>query len=96
MLTLEVSLLESCETASSPNALYLGTNTDAVVLRPLVDDDLNTRDDPVVAWAKTMTTPDVTSGIEEALKNVLRNGKISPKDVHFVSIGTTVRCNIYS
>jgi N-methylhydantoinase A/oxoprolinase/acetone carboxylase beta subunit len=56
-----------------------GTNTDAV----LMDGDR------VVAWHKTSTTPDVSSGIITALEQVLSGGRCAPGDVTAVMIGTT-------
>lgn len=56
-----------------------GTNTDAVVL--------NGRE--VLTWTKRPTTPDVTSGITAALRDVLDHPEISPSDVRAVMIGTT-------
>jgi N-methylhydantoinase A/oxoprolinase/acetone carboxylase beta subunit len=56
-----------------------GTNTDAV----LMDGDR------VVAWHKTSTTPEVSSGIITALEQVLSAGQCAPADVTAVMIGTT-------
>jgi N-methylhydantoinase A/oxoprolinase/acetone carboxylase beta subunit len=56
-----------------------GTNTDAVLM-----DGHN-----VVGWTKTPTTPDVTSGITKALKQVLTDTQANPSDVKAVMIGTT-------
>ena len=55
-----------------------GTNTDAVLLE----------DDRVVHATKTPTTPDVTSGITTALRDLLREAA-SPGPIHAVMIGTT-------
>ena len=54
-----------------------GTNTDAVVLDGR----------RVVAATKTMTTPDVTSGIRNALTTILQG--VDPQEVSSVFIGTT-------
>ena len=56
-----------------------GTNTDAVLM------DGNR----VVAWQKTTTTADVSSGIIAALEHVLAVGSCKPQDVGAVMIGTT-------
>jgi N-methylhydantoinase A/oxoprolinase/acetone carboxylase beta subunit len=56
-----------------------GTNTDAVVM-----DQRGVR-----AVVKVPTTPDVTSGLMEALQQVLTSAEIAPKDVGLLVIGTT-------
>ncbi|KAK2030244.1 hypothetical protein LX32DRAFT_559167 [Colletotrichum zoysiae] len=56
-----------------------GTNTDAVILRS----------DQVVAWYKTPTTSDIQTGVELAIREVVRRGKIAPSQVSSVKIGTT-------
>ncbi|HET6449000.1 MAG TPA: hydantoinase/oxoprolinase family protein [Conexibacter sp.] len=56
-----------------------GTNTDAV----LMDGDT------VLATCKTSTTEDVGSGILQALRGVLEDGRDDPADVNAVMIGTT-------
>lgn len=56
-----------------------GTNTDAVALVGR----------EVVAEVKTPTTPDVTSGITEALARLLATGELAADDVAAVMIGTT-------
>lgn len=56
-----------------------GTNTDAVALDGRA----------VLAWAKRPTTPDVTTGILQALQAVLQQLQASPEDIHAVMIGTT-------
>jgi N-methylhydantoinase A/oxoprolinase/acetone carboxylase beta subunit len=56
-----------------------GTNTDAVLM-----DGTN-----VLAWHKTPTTPDVTSGITAALQAVLAEAGVSPDSIATVMIGTT-------
>jgi N-methylhydantoinase A/oxoprolinase/acetone carboxylase beta subunit len=61
-----------------------GTNTDAVIL----DDKLN-----LVVQVKTPTTEDVSTGIYQALCQVLAESKISPADVHFAMLGTTHATN---
>ena len=56
-----------------------GTNTDAVVMD-------GTR---VVAWAKTTTTPDATSGLVAAVREALANSGVAPGAVRAVMVGTT-------
>jgi N-methylhydantoinase A/oxoprolinase/acetone carboxylase beta subunit len=56
-----------------------GTNTDAVVM-----DQHGVR-----AVVKVPTTPDVTSGLMEALQQVLRSAEIAPNNVGLLVIGTT-------
>lgn len=56
------------------------THTDAVV----IDENLN-----IVAAVKTMTTPDVTSGIVEALKLAVERSGVDPGDIKAVMFGTT-------
>ncbi|KAL2826342.1 hypothetical protein BJY01DRAFT_256036 [Aspergillus pseudoustus] len=63
-----------------------GTNTDAVVL------DVRARDTPhrgVLASHKAPTTPDITSGIEAAIRAVLQESAIDQRRVLSVTIGTT-------
>ncbi len=56
-----------------------GTNTDAVLMEGR----------SVVGWYKTPTTPDVSSGITTALKNVLEQTGTSVDQIKGVMIGTT-------
>ena len=56
------------------------THTDAVI----VDDNGN-----FISGAKTITTPDVTTGIINAMKLVLEKTKINRDDIAAVSFGTT-------
>ncbi|KAI9738151.1 MAG: hypothetical protein M1818_005580 [Claussenomyces sp. TS43310] len=56
-----------------------GTNTDAVILR----------DGHVIEWYKTPTTPDIQTGVEQAIQEVLRKAGIPSYDVDSVKIGTT-------
>ncbi|GJN76357.1 hypothetical protein PLICBS_010470 [Purpureocillium lilacinum] len=63
-----------------------GTNTDAAIL------DIKALDSPgrgVLASHKATTTPDITSGIEEAIKAVLASSAIDQSRVLSVTIGTT-------
>lgn len=71
-----------------------GTNTDAVA----VDVALASRGHPergVLAFKKTPTTPDATSGIETAVRAVLQSpaeragGTINPERIASVTVGTT-------
>lgn len=56
-----------------------GTNTDAVVMRGR----------EVVFGCKTQTTGDVTSGVRQALSQVMAGAHLAPQDVAAVMIGTT-------
>lgn len=56
-----------------------GTNTDAVLM-----DGVN-----VLAWHKTPTTPDVTSGITAALQAIMAETGVSADAINTVMIGTT-------
>ena len=56
-----------------------GTNTDAVLM--------SGRD--VVAWVKTATTADVTTGIVHALQDLLLQARVRPEGIRGVMIGTT-------
>ena len=56
-----------------------GTNTDAVLMKGT----------KVVGWVKTPTTPDVTSGIVTALRDLLEQTKANPATITAVMIGTT-------
>ncbi|WVQ99771.1 hypothetical protein IAU59_006913 [Kwoniella sp. CBS 9459] len=61
-----------------------GTNTDAVIL------DLTPGcPQPVLATHKTPTTPDVTSGIQEAIQQTLCKANVNKDKIQAVSIGTT-------
>ncbi|THH04846.1 hypothetical protein EW145_g5222 [Phellinidium pouzarii] len=62
-----------------------GTNTDAVILKS--PSDSVTR--AIVAWHKSPTTPDVTSGIASALEVVLHQSQIDKENILYLSIGTT-------
>lgn len=56
-----------------------GTNTDAVALR----------DRDMIAWFKTPSTDDVSSGVTSGIRRVLVEGRIDPDEVSAVMIGTT-------
>jgi N-methylhydantoinase A/oxoprolinase/acetone carboxylase beta subunit len=57
-----------------------GTNTDAVII-----DEQNT----MIAKIKTPTTKDVTTGIYNAIKSVLKPCGVDGKDIRFAMLGTT-------
>ena len=57
-----------------------GTNTDAVILDP---------NDQVLASAKSPTTQDVTSGIDQALRAVLAESNVAPTAIRYAMLGTT-------
>ncbi|RDW60077.1 putative hydantoinase [Coleophoma crateriformis] len=64
-----------------------GTNTDAVVLDPTL---ASTAQKGVLAFQKTPTTsPNVTDGIEIAVKSVLEQSKIDRARIACLTIGTT-------
>ncbi|PON23479.1 hypothetical protein TGAM01_v207713 [Trichoderma gamsii] len=63
-----------------------GTNTDAAIL------DLKALDEPgrgVLASWKATTTPDITSGVEAAIREVLDQSKVEKSRILSVTIGTT-------
>lgn len=63
-----------------------GTNTDAAIL------DIRAADSPgrgVLASHKASTTPDITSGIESAIRAVLQESQVDQTRVLSVTIGTT-------
>ncbi|KAI0711177.1 hydantoinase/oxoprolinase [Cerioporus squamosus] len=67
-----------------------GTNTDGVLI------DLARVHEPsrgVLAHYKAPTTPDVSTGIENAVREVLKLAALPPSDVASVSIGTTAFIN---
>jgi N-methylhydantoinase A/oxoprolinase/acetone carboxylase beta subunit len=63
-----------------------GTNTDSAVLDITA---LNTPSRGVIASAKSPTTRDITSGIEQVIKDVLAKSNVQKADVLSVTIGTT-------
>ncbi|KAG7693567.1 hypothetical protein KL914_004815 [Ogataea haglerorum] len=65
-----------------------GTNSDLVVLDPA---RLDAADHGVLAWHKSTTTPDVSVGIENAIKAVLEapDSRFSKDQIATVTIGTT-------
>ncbi|KAL5514548.1 hypothetical protein ACEPAG_1864 [Sanghuangporus baumii] len=62
-----------------------GTNTDAVILNNINESSQNA----IIAWHKSPTTPDVTTGIASALDIVLKDSQIEKSDILYISIGTT-------
>lgn len=78
------SILFAMSHSKSPRVIGIdvgGTNTDAVFLQ----------DEKVLAWHKTPTTTDIQSGVEKAIDEIVRKGKIPLGGVDSVKIGTTVR-----
>ncbi|AEY95545.1 FACR027Cp [Eremothecium gossypii FDAG1] len=65
-----------------------GTNSDLVVLDPARISEPNRG---VLAWYKAVTTPDVSEGIEQAIRTVLDDpsNDIKKEEIVSVSIGTT-------
>jgi len=56
-----------------------GTNTDAVLMSGF----------DVLASVKTGTTADVTAGVVQAIREVLREGRVPASKIDTVMIGTT-------
>ncbi|KAL8788693.1 MAG: hypothetical protein Q9195_007194 [Heterodermia aff. obscurata] len=65
-----------------------GTNTDAVLLSI---GSTAKAEDSIVAWHKTATSPDITSGIGTAIQQLLKQAPVDPNDIICVTLGTTVR-----
>ena len=63
-----------------------GTNTDSVILDTRASDSPNRG---VVALKKTLTTPNVTDGIETAVRSVLEQSGVPTEQVVCLTIGTT-------
>ncbi|KAI6953768.1 beta subunit of N-methylhydantoinase A/acetone carboxylase, partial [Hortaea werneckii] len=63
-----------------------GTNTDAVAVDP---SEQYTDSRGVLAHHKTPTTPDVTEGIEKAVRTVLEKSALSAQKIASVTVGTT-------
>ncbi|WVQ67482.1 uncharacterized protein L199_005682 [Kwoniella botswanensis] len=61
-----------------------GTNTDAVIL-----DVSSNSTRPILATHKSPTTPDVTTGIQDAIKQSLLKSDIDKHSIQAISIGTT-------
>ena len=62
-----------------------GTNTDAVLMDR----------DQVLAFTKSPTTADVSSGIQDAIRTVLEKSGAKPADIRSVMIGTTHFTNAF-
>lgn len=56
-----------------------GTNTDAVLMRGR----------EVLGWSKRPTTPDVTTGIQAALRSLLETANVEARAIRAVMLGTT-------
>lgn len=67
-----------------------GTNTDAVAIDPTLQ---HSPSRGVLAHHKAPTTPDVTSGIEEAVRKVLEQSAIPSEQIASVTVGTTAFLN---
>ncbi|KXH68070.1 hydantoinase [Colletotrichum salicis] len=89
---LQSASLETTNQSTSVMSLYRigvdvgGTNTDAAIL------DITAADTPgrgVLASHKASTTPDITTGIEAAIRAVIQSSKIDQKRVLSVTMGTT-------
>ncbi|KAK7934873.1 d-amino acid hydantoin hydrolase (hydantoinase) [Apiospora marii] len=63
-----------------------GTNTDAVAINPSQQSEPGRG---VLAHHKTPTTPDVTAGIEAAVRTVLAKSRLAPDAIASVTVGTT-------
>ncbi|KAI7239233.1 beta subunit of N-methylhydantoinase A/acetone carboxylase [Hortaea werneckii] len=63
-----------------------GTNTDAVAVDP---SEQFTDSRGVLAHHKTPTTPDVTEGIEKAVRTVLEKSALSAQKIASITVGTT-------
>ncbi|KKA27994.1 hypothetical protein TD95_003300 [Thielaviopsis punctulata] len=61
-----------------------GTNTDAVILNPALSGA-----DAVKAAHKATTGANVTTGIENAIANILANADVKPSEISALMIGTT-------
>jgi len=57
-----------------------GTNTDAVLV---------SQDNKIISKTKQSTTLDVSSGIENALKEVISTANISTSSIKYIMLGTT-------
>ena len=63
-----------------------GTNTDAVLIQTN-----SPTEDWIIAWHKTATSSDITSGIGTVIRGLLEKVLVDSKDIICVTIGTTVR-----
>jgi N-methylhydantoinase A/oxoprolinase/acetone carboxylase beta subunit len=71
---------------STANTTSPGTNTDAVAIDK---SQQNTPSRGLLAHFKTPTSPDVTQGIEDAVRAVLALSKLSTSEIASVTVGTT-------
>ena len=89
------SLRIGIDVGGRPNSRHIrlmlilkGTNTDAILLD---SNPVKKPDASVLAWHKTITTPDITSGIQVATTSLLASVSIGERDIICATIGTTVR-----
>jgi len=68
------------------NFFHSGTNTDCVLLDPTKQHDESRG---ILACAKTLTTPDITTGIFTVIKKVIDDSKTDTDKIALVTIGTT-------
>lgn len=61
-----------------------GTNTDAVIVSEQGD---------LIGTAKHLTTPDILTGIREAIRKVLNESGVAPKNIRGIFLGTTHSLN---
>ena len=73
-------------TSPQTNTTLSGTNTDAVAIDK---SQQHTPNRGLLAHFKTPTTPDVTQGIEDAVRAVLTLSQLSTSDIASVTVGTT-------
>ena len=64
-----------------------GTNTDSVLLDTTAS---ATSTASILAWNKTTTTPDITSGIQRATAELLNSASVNVDGIVCVTLGTTV------
>ena len=57
-----------------------GTNTDCVLVNS---------ENKIITKTKCNTTPDISTGIEWAMRQVLRESNIAPEEVNYIMLGTT-------
>lgn len=88
--TSEVSGHDELDPQLSILTKLAGTNTDAVLIDTTRSHDAATRG--VLASFKIVTTPDITSGIERAVRAVLDKSGVDPgsDEIRSLTIGTTV------
>ncbi len=69
-----------------------GTNTDCVLLDPTKQ---HTESRGIIACAKSLTTPDITTGIFTVMKKVIEASQVKTDKIAIVTIGTTVSLITY-